>query len=533
MKLFRNIFNLAVMTALCVYASSCAKEQTTTNTSFEFMVRTSELAHNYVKLSISHNGPEDITWYGALAEDVSKKDYEIFNQMYLDLVKNGVKGLKRSKERIILLENLEEEKKYKYIVFGIREDGTLYENSTMASIEFTTGKNIYVLTENDQWNFTYERKADGNKEIIQIKSNNGGRYAWNYVNLESLDAWNKEYPDGYELWEDGVYMTTVDAIEIFVLQEITNIHAAIAAGGKIEDYTYLGASDEPFEINRLQSGKYALIAFGFDKSGQHTQTYSIDTLEIKEETATAEYEKWLGTYKFKGKCDVNQDDGTVVEEEREYDITIEPIDNNFMYRVRGWECGESVKYDWEEDIMQLDKEKGEFLGFPAYYNSTNLEFRESPMTYITFDGVNALILGMYGYAYNESEKMEMPVLFDGTPMATATPIEVGESTELTALSGSYEKIKWTYSRMGYLAWNEYTGAYQTVNPAMKLPITITKVSNDYPKDADDNDEKIEEPEVIAPKEGTACFSSDIRKEVRLMTPDGGFRKIECPAVVKY
>ena len=528
MKIFRHIFNLAAMVALCVYASSCTPEENQpVSTGVQFMVRTSEVAHNYVKLSISHNGPEDFTWYGALTEDVTKKDYEIFNNMYLDLLKNGVKGLRRSKERLLLLDNLEEGKKYKYIVFGIREDGTLYENSTMASIEFTTGKNIYTLTETDQWNFSYKRNETGDKEIVQIQSKNGGRYAWNFVNLASLDAWNKEYPDGYELWEDGVYMTTVDAIEMFVLQEITNIHAALGAGGKIEDYTYLGSSDEPFEINRLQSGKYAIVAYGFDKSGQHTQTYSIDTLDIKEEIATAEYEKWLGTYTFKGKCDVNQDDGTVVEEEREYNITIEPIDNNFMYRLRGWECGESVKYDWEEDIMQLDKEKGEFLGFPAYYNNKNLEIRESPMTYITFDGVNALILGMYGYAYNDSEKVEMPVIFDDTPMAKATPIEVGESTELTPLSGSYEKIKWTYTRMGYLAWNEYTGAYQTVNPAMKFPITVTKVSNDYPV-VDEDKLEIKNNSGSA---GAVTFSTDNKKELSILTPEGEYKRITCPSVV--
>ena len=527
MKVLKNIFNLAIIAVLGMYMASCAEEAQPVKKTIQFTIRPSEVAHNYVKLSVTHDGPEDVTWYGALAEDASKADYEIFNQTYLALIKSGLKGLRRSQERIIMLDNLQEEKKYKYIVFGVDEKGTLYENSTMASCTFTTEKNIYELTKTEEWSFTHMRNEDGDKEIINVATSASGRFAWNYVSLASLDRWNEEYPDGYELWDEGVYMTTVDAIEMFVLQEITTIHSAIGAGGDIKDYTYTGTSAEPFEIDRIQSGKYALVAYGFEPNGQHTQTYSVDTLDLAEETAKAEFEKWLGTYTFKGMCDVTKDDGSVVEEEREYNITIEPVDNNYMYRLRGWECGEDVQYDWEEDIMQLDKEKGEFLGFPAYYNKENLEFRESPITYITFDGANPLVLGMYGYAYNDTEKAEIPVIFDNTPMATATPVEVGESTQLTALSGSYGDVKWTYSKMGYLAWSEYTGAYQTVNPAMKLPITITKVSDDYPQE---NNEKLDI-EDSSTGAGAVTFSQRPKKEISIQMPDGDLKRIQCPAVI--
>lgn len=517
MKIFKNIFILSALAALVL--SACTPEAQPTKSSIQFTVRTSEVAHNYVKLSITHNGPEDITWYGELVEDASKSDYEAFTKIYTSLLTSGkLKELKRSKERLILLDNLEENKKYKYIVFGVKEDGKLYENANMATISFTTSTNIYLLTETEDWTFTHTRNEAGDKEIIDVKAKKGGRFGWNYVSLASLDAWTEENPDGYELWDEGIYMTTVDAIEMFVLQEISNIHLNIANGAEIEDLTY--TQGDPFELPRIQSGKYALVAYGFDGSGQHTQTYSIDTLEINEENAKAEFEKWFGTYSLKGMCDVNKEDGTVVEEEREYEVTIEPVDNNFMYRIRGWECGESVQYDWEEDIMQLDKEKGEYLGFPAYYNKGNLEIRESPITYITFDGVNPLILGMYGYAYNATEKAEIPVIFDGTPMASALPIADGQTTtELTPLSSSYGSVSWTYSKMGYLAWSEYTGAYQTVNPAMKLPITVTKISDDYPQST----LKIESGKGSA---GAVSFSKDTKKELNLRMPDGELKRIE-------
>ena len=198
-----------------------------------------------------------------------------------------------------------------------------------------------------------------------------------------------------------------------------------------------------------------------------------------EETAEDAYLKWLGSYTFTGEVGVTQDNGEIVNETRTYDIKIEKYDNNFMYRIHGWECGDDVRYDWEEDIMQLDKEKGEFLSFLGYYNNGNLEFRESPMTYITFDNANIMILGIYGYAYNKEAKDEIPVILDGTTMATATPVEnIGESTLLkgmkTTISNGTQKVDIEYCKMGYIAWSEETGAWQTVNPPMRFPITITK-----------------------------------------------------------
>ena len=169
---------------------------------------------------------------------------------------------------------------------------------------------------------------------------------------------------------------------------------------------------------------------------------------------------------------------------------VEHYDNNYMYRIHGWECGDDVKYDWEEDIMQLDKTKGEYLAFPAYFKDGALEVRESPMTYITFDGRQTLVLGIYGYAYNPEMKEEIPVILDKTPMASAAPIAEGStSTVLNGLKAEYvdannRKTEWEYCKMGYIAWSESTGAWQTINPPMRFPITITKVSDQVSSGAD-------------------------------------------------
>ena len=65
------------------------------------------------------------------------------------------------------------------------------------------------------------------------------------------------------------------------------------------------------------------------------------------------------------------------------------------------------------------------------------------------------------------------------PMAIAEPIAEGETS--TVLVGQEATVKawdttFTYSKMGYLAWDPLTGAYQTINPAMRFPITMTKLA---------------------------------------------------------
>ena len=486
MKL-KNIIFSSLIAAVAFVLTGCVEEETKPKDEIvNITVRYSEVSYDYAIINVKHDGPEDITWYGFLTEDVTTQEFTLVNKEWMNLLTSGkALELRREKERNILLENLKENTAYKYIVFGLTPEGEMYDNVGLGSIKFTTSTNIYVLTETEDWEISRLGRNDAkDKELIEIKSKKGGRFAWQYISKESIDEFNEEYPDGFEIWEDDIYMATVDGIQLYALQQISTIQYYVYNGYSIADLTYV-ADGKPFEIDRLSSGEYYVIVYGFKGDGNHTQTYSVQQITIEEEEALPEYEKWLGSYTFTGECLVTQDNGDEVLETRSYDILIEKYDNNYMYRVHGWECGEDVKYDWEEDIMQLDKSEGQFLAFPAYFKDGKLEIRESPMTYITFDGANSLILGIYGYAYNPTYKEEIPVILDGTPMASAEPIADDEtSTVLEGLKATYknetQNTEWTYSKMGYIAWSEYDGSWQTINPAMNFPITITQGGNRVP-----------------------------------------------------
>lgn len=471
---FAAVFSLSIL--------GCEEEPAPKKQNVEFIVRVSEVSFDYARITVKHNGPEDVTWYGFLTTDVERNEFEIFYEKYSELSLAGKSlYLRKEQERNILLEDLDEETSYKYLTFGIKENGELYDNVGIGSVEFKTTKNIYVLTETDDWELKrLGRNEDQTKELIEVVAKKGGRFGWNYISKETIDRWNEENPEGYELWVDDIYMTTVDAIQMFALEQISTIQYYMSNGYKLTDLTYIHEADKPFELDRLTSGDYYLVAYGFAGDGQHTQTYSVQEITIEEESATPEYEQWLGSYTFTGEADITENDGSIVRKEISYNILIDHVDNNHMYRIHGWECGKDVEYDWEEDIMQLDKEKGEYLAFPAYYKNGSLEIRESPMTYITFDGASSLVLGIYGYAFNKKYNEEIPVILNDTPMAIAEPISEGESTTtLLGQHGSYSEgnsaEEWDYCKMGYIAWDESNGAYQTVNPAMRFPIKVTRV----------------------------------------------------------
>ena len=160
-----------------------------------------------------------------------------------------------------------------------------------------------------------------------------------------------------------------------------------------------------------------------------------------------------------------------LEKDITYNITIEHLDNNFMYLIKGWECGEGeLITDIETEFFDLDKAAGDYIGFIGYYNNGKLELQE---TSIVNDGTN--VFGMCGYA-KDGEKLS-PVMLEGSAMAYAEPFAQGSSsTELTGLDLIFNGQKLsTYSMMGYVYYEYAT--YQPVaipNMPIQFPITIEK-----------------------------------------------------------
>lgn len=489
----KKLFFLASIIVAAALAVSCEKTpqgDDITNSSFTFSLRVSEVGVDYAKISVKHDGPDDVTWYGFVAED-NKSTNDLIMEKYTEFLKAGtVKGLKSAKNRTISVDGLEAATKYKYIVFAITEDVKLYNNVESKAVTFTTGVNPYVLTQTDEWTITRLPERVENMEIINISSKNQSPlYVWDYVSKEWVDNFNKTYPDGFDIQEEegGPVLATLDAFQLYIIQQIATIQYYVAYEGyAITDLSYAydpaNAENNTFKMDRISSGDYYFLAFGFNHDASHTQTYSVSELvTVEEEASTPEYEAWFGNYTFSGKgfwlFNDDEEAGMKYGDEKDitYNITIEQLDNNFMYLIKGWECGEGADVDIETEFFELDKEAGDYLGFIGYYNDGKLEIRESNLYN---DGTN--VFGMCGYA-EDGENMS-PVMFEGTPMAEAQPIAAGaNSTELKGLDLIYNGQKYgTYSMMGYIYYEYAT--YQPIaiaNMPMQFPITIAKSDKGY------------------------------------------------------
>ena len=159
----------------------CEKEAADDKTpeEFELVVRQKEVSYNKAIINVRHNGPEDITWYGFLTEDVTNPEFLQINNVRKELLKTKDFELIRENDRNILLEDLKEGTQYKYIAFGLTPDGKLYNNVGFGSVKFETTTNIYVMHKTEDWTITrLGRTEDKSKDIIEVKANKGGRFAW-------------------------------------------------------------------------------------------------------------------------------------------------------------------------------------------------------------------------------------------------------------------------------------------------------------------------------------------------------------------
>lgn len=110
-------------------------------------------------------------------------------------------------------------------------------------------------------------------------------------------------------------------------------------------------------------GWYNAFLVELDRNGKATYNYCRADMEVKEEEASPDYLGWLGTW--------NVSDGYVG-----YDIQVTAIENNYLYRVDGWETGPAAGStqmdqddDWIEARLVNDGTLSFFIQFIASYEN--------------------------------------------------------------------------------------------------------------------------------------------------------------------
>ena len=208
-------------------------------------------------------------------------------------------------------------------------------------------------------------------------------------------------------------------------------------------------------FNRLRSGTWTAYLIELDNTGKVTGNYAETTFTLQQETASADYNKWLGSWRVSNGL-------------MGFDLDISALDNNFLYRIDGWERGQAVAFQMDQEYLE-----GEFWApngflyirsqFLGTYDDDNLGtvdelfmgniFDSNGLTIITDEGIDLAVM----------------VPADGG-MAELQPMDVTLKTD----SGDYTT---KFHSMQYYMWAHKTGEWHPYNANVpQLPLTMTPLT---------------------------------------------------------
>ena len=206
-------------------------------------------------------------------------------------------------------------------------------------------------------------------------------------------------------------------------------------------------------FNRLRSNTWIAYLIELDSNGKATGNYAETTFELRQEPASESFSKWLG-------------DWLVTNGRVGYDLTISSIDNNFLYRIDGWECGQGAAFQMDQEYLE-----GEFYSpngflyirsqFLGSYDDDNLGtvdelfmgniFDSNGLTIITDEGIDLAVMVPQGEGVAELQPMEVTIATD---------------------SGDY---KTKFHSMQYYMWAHSDSSWHPYNSNVAaLPLTMTR-----------------------------------------------------------
>ncbi len=208
-------------------------------------------------------------------------------------------------------------------------------------------------------------------------------------------------------------------------------------------------------FNRLRSDTWIAFLVELDKSGKPTGSYAEADFTINQEEASEAYNQWLGTWLVSN--------GRVG-----YDLTVTALDNNFLYRVDGWECGDAA------GSFQMDQEylETEFWAANGYMYFTSQFLGTYDDQDFGYGTVDELFMG------NIFDSKGLTIIMDeGIDLAVAVPTEDGaelQAMEVTLATDNGDYTT-TFDSMQYYMWAHDTGEWHPYHQNVaKLPLTMTR-----------------------------------------------------------
>ena len=278
---------------------------------------------------------------------------------------------------------------------------------------------------------------------------------------------------------------------------------SLVADAEADNVSFWQYTDEVFDskitdiyFNRLRSGTWIAFLIELDTKGDVTGNYAEANFSIREEEATEAFNKWLGSWRVSN--------GLVG-----YDLEISSIDNNFIYRIDGWEQGPAVAFQMDQEYIE-----GEFWapnGF-LYIVSQYLGTYDDDNLGTVDELFMGNIFDSNGITLITDEGIDLAVMVPDGDGAVLQPMEVTLSTG----SGDYTT---TFHSMQYYMWAHKDGSWYPYNENVaQLPLTMTRLAGTKAADVTLAKERTATRSSVhhaQPKAGTASRKSVAKKSVRL------------------
>ena len=308
-----------------------------------------------------------------------------------------------------------------------------------------------VLNERSDWSVRYVAREDWVNDDSSVDQVEHFKFAYNGKGYYIV---RMVRPDDFK----NAYNS--DAAAFFQYEAESLLNDAKADGVNFWQY-----DDEVFDakitdiyFNRLRSGTWIAFLIELDTSGKVTGSYAEATFTLQEETASDAFSKWLGDWRVSN--------GLVG-----YDLSISSIDNNFIYRIDGWERGAAVSFQMNQEYIE-----GEFWPANGFLYIVSQYLGSYDDTDFGYGMVDELFMGnIYdsnGLTVITDEGMDLAVMVPtGQDEAELQPMEVTLQTN----SGEY---KTHFYSMQYYMWAQSTGEWHAYNAnagLVELPLTMTRL----------------------------------------------------------
>lgn len=312
MNSMKKFFRMAMVAFAAIALAACNSEDEQqgggSESSLVLVVDVENVAATSAKVKVSHNGKTADSWYGLLTTDTTTREDQLIEECVAQLATGDIGSqLIFSKNYTKILSPLSPETTYKYIAFGLSEEGEVY--GERGSVEFTTlasGGNggdepqedeVYDnMLPNPAWSIAYTGAKTINdvefKHTVTVNSTDNAPYTIAVV-------YASEY-DSSKLRELG------DALAGSMMEYLEAYNATYGTSYTMNDMLFRGNGVEAFDD--LDPGYYIAIAMGITSKGEVSGLYAVSaTFHIEEEAPTALYSSWLGDWTLIGDNGVSND----------------------------------------------------------------------------------------------------------------------------------------------------------------------------------------------------------------------------------